>query len=56
MGFIEVRFNIEPMEPARDILIAELSEIGYDSFVEDEDGLKAYIEDSKFDPALTIGK
>jgi len=51
MGFIEVRFNIEPMAPARDILIAELSEIGYDSFVEDEDGLKAYIEGNEFDNA-----
>jgi len=49
MGYVEVRFNIEPMELARDILIAELSEIGYDSFVEDEEGLKAYIEGSDFD-------
>ncbi len=49
MTFMEVKFNIEPIEPARDILMAELSELGYDSFEEDEDGLKAYIEKERFD-------
>lgn len=37
------------MQPASDIIIAELSEIGFESFVENESGLTAYISESKFD-------
>jgi len=50
----EVSFTIDQLEPARDILIAELSLLPYDSFLETEKGLKAYIKEDDFDEkALT---
>ena len=48
MGHIELRFNISPLQPARDILVAELSDLGYEAFEEDEEGLKAYISEGAF--------
>lgn len=45
MNFIELIFTIEPLEPGRDILMAELAEVGFDSFEYTSDGLKAYCED-----------
>lgn len=36
-------FSVEPKEPATEILIAELAEIGFNSFEETESGLLAYI-------------
>ncbi|NND16002.1 MAG: 50S ribosomal protein L11 methyltransferase, partial [Eudoraea sp.] len=44
----EVSFIIHPLEPAREILIAELSLLPYDSFLETERGLKAYIKEADF--------
>lgn len=44
MDYLEFTFSIQPVLPAREILIAELAELGFDSFVESEDGLKAYIQ------------
>lgn len=48
MNTIEVNFTIEPVAPFRDILIAELSELGFESFVEQEKGLSAYVSFSAF--------
>ncbi len=48
MDYIEINFNIEPLIPFRDILIAELAEIGFESFEESENGLLAYIQESIF--------
>lgn len=42
MDYREYRFEISPLFPARDILIAELDEMGFDSFVEEDFGLLAY--------------
>jgi len=47
--YIEVICSVEPINPGVDILIAELSEIGYDSFVETEIGVMAYIKSELFD-------
>ena len=47
-AYREVSFIIDPLEPARDILIAELSLLPYDSFLETEEGLKAYIKEVDF--------
>jgi ribosomal protein L11 methyltransferase len=47
--YIEVKCNVEPIDPGVDILIAELSEIGFDSFVETEIGVLAYIKSELFD-------
>ncbi len=42
MDYREYRFEIKPLFPVRDILIAELGEMGFDSFVEEDFGLLAY--------------
>ena len=42
--YIEYTFKVVPLQPASDILIAELGEAGFESFVENEDGLLAYIQ------------
>ena len=41
--YIEYTFIIEPLQPASDILIAELGEAGFESFVENNQGVLAYI-------------
>jgi ribosomal protein L11 methyltransferase len=45
--YIETRLTLNP--DYNDILMAELAEIGYESFVESNDGLSAYITDTSFD-------
>ena len=62
-AYREVSFSIRPLDPAREILIAELSQLPYESFLETENGLKAYIREADFDIAslqelnvLTFGK
>ncbi len=42
--YIEYTFKVIPREPATDILIAELGEAGFESFVETEEGALAYIK------------
>ncbi|MEX0312899.1 MAG: 50S ribosomal protein L11 methyltransferase [Allomuricauda sp.] len=52
MTYIEYNFRISPIQPATDILIAELGEAGFDSFVENDTGLLAYILKSEWDDAI----
>lgn len=49
--FLEYRFSISPLQPATDILIAELGELGFDSFVETEKGLLAYVKKENWNPS-----
>lgn len=42
--YIEYNFTILPKEPATEILIAELGNVGFESFVENENGVTAYIQ------------
>lgn len=42
--YIEYIFRISPKEPATEILIAELGNVGFESFIENEVGLLAYIQ------------
>ena len=42
--YIEYDFSITPLQPGGDILIAELGEAGFESFVENETGIQAYIQ------------
>ncbi|MFT6502440.1 MAG: ribosomal protein L11 methyltransferase [Crocinitomicaceae bacterium] len=42
MDTLELKINISPKNPWSDILVAELSELGFDSFVDTEEGLLAY--------------
>lgn len=47
MEYLE--FKIKCLDEFQEILIAELAEIGFDSFLENEDGIDAYILKSDFD-------
>jgi ribosomal protein L11 methyltransferase len=49
MEYIELNCTVTPVETGSDILIAFLSELGYESFIETESGLLAYIPKSVFD-------
>ncbi|WP_289644438.1 50S ribosomal protein L11 methyltransferase [Maribacter aestuarii] len=42
--YIEYRFEVSPMEPGGDILIAQLGEIGFESFVQEDEHILAYIQ------------
>lgn len=47
--FLEIDFTINPAEGGRDIMLALLDDLGYDSFEETPKGLKAYILEKDFD-------
>lgn len=42
--YIGYHFSIEPKEPGTEILLAELGELDFESFIEIENGLSAYIQ------------
>ncbi len=42
--YIEYNFTVTPKEPATEILIAELGNVGFESFIENENGVIAYIQ------------
>jgi ribosomal protein L11 methyltransferase len=48
MDYTEVDFAITPLLPAREVLLYELGELGYESFVETKAGLKAYIPTDQY--------
>ena len=48
MNYKEVLFSFKPLQPWGEILIAYLSELPFDSFEYDEDGVKAYIKENDF--------
>jgi len=48
MDYIECRFELAPFEPFHEILIAELAELPFESFVEEDPVVKAYIPESLF--------
>ncbi|WP_296702491.1 50S ribosomal protein L11 methyltransferase [Algoriphagus sp.] len=47
MDYLELKINC--LEDFREILIAELAEIGFNSFLETEEGLDAYAPENEFD-------
>ncbi|MGB0176110.1 MAG: 50S ribosomal protein L11 methyltransferase [Owenweeksia sp.] len=49
--YLVVEFTISPADPGRDVLLANLGLLPYDSFEETPRGLKAYILEQDFDPA-----
>lgn len=51
MTYLEFQFSLSPLQPTSDILVAQLSDIGFESFVELEDGLIAFIAEGAFDKA-----
>lgn len=48
MEYIELDCRVSPTEPGNEIVIAELGEIGFESFVENENGLVAYIQKPEY--------
>lgn len=48
--FIEYTFKVVPKQPGTDILIAQLSELGFESFEETTSGLRAYIRQGDWNP------
>ncbi len=55
MNYIGYEFLIEPLQPASDILIAELGYAGFESFVENESGISAYIQKSDWHKDILEG-
>lgn len=55
LSYLEFKFNIEPLQPASEILVAELGYAGFESFVENEDGITAYIPTEEFDNEILAG-
>ena len=56
MRYIEVYFKIKSLDSAkinsemmREILVAELGILNFESFVNKDDGLQAYIQENAFD-------
>ncbi|WP_276390348.1 50S ribosomal protein L11 methyltransferase [Eudoraea chungangensis] len=41
--YVEYVFKTRPLQPASDILLAELADLGFESFIETKEGLKAYV-------------
>lgn len=50
--YIEYTFKVNPLQPASDILIAELGEAGFESFVENEEGVLAYIQKNDWSESI----
>ncbi len=47
-NYIELSVIVEPKEQGSDILIAQLSELDFESFVESDNGFLAYIQEEQF--------
>jgi ribosomal protein L11 methyltransferase len=45
MNYIEYNFKVHPKHPYTDILVAQLAEIGFESFCETDTGVQAYIQE-----------
>ena len=48
MNYIELSISVEPKELGSDLLIAQLSEIGFESFVDTEKGFSAFIKEDQY--------
>jgi len=50
--YIEYNFTVTPKQPATEILIAELGSVGFESFVENEEGVTAYIQKNDWNASI----
>jgi ribosomal protein L11 methyltransferase len=48
MEYLKFTFSVNPIEPGNEVLIAHLGEVGFESFVENENGFDAFIPKSQF--------
>jgi ribosomal protein L11 methyltransferase len=53
--YVEYDFKVEPQQPWNDVLMAQLGEVGFESFIETEKGVKAYILQSLDSDSLLDG-
>ncbi|WP_026935413.1 50S ribosomal protein L11 methyltransferase [Christiangramia echinicola] len=54
-NYYEFHFTIDPVQPASEILIAELGYLGFESFVENDDGITAYIPEEEYEEDILAG-
>jgi len=47
--YLEFKFKVSPIEPWKDILEAELGEIGFESFADTDEGVDAYVQEENYD-------
>ncbi|MFT6843857.1 MAG: ribosomal protein L11 methyltransferase [Flavobacteriales bacterium] len=52
MDYLEFNFQVSPKQPWTDLLVSQLAEIGFDSFVEQDEGILAYIAQASFKEEL----
>ena len=50
--YIGYNFKVKPLQPATEILIAELGYAGFESFVETEEGVTAYIQKDEWNKGI----
>jgi len=50
--YIEYKFTIRPLQPGTEILIAQLGLVNFESFVETETGVKAYIQKADWNETI----
>jgi ribosomal protein L11 methyltransferase len=50
--YIGYYFKVQPLQPATEILIAELGYAGFESFVETQEGVTAYIQKEEWNDAI----
>ena len=50
--YIEYNFEVTPKEPGTEILIAELGGVGFESFVENDNGVTAYIQKEEWNTTI----
>lgn len=55
MAHAVLSITIRPIEPGREILISDLSDIDVEGFLETEDGVEAYIQESELDMSKVEG-
>ena len=52
MDYLELELKLSPLKPWSEIAIANLAELGFESFVDNSDGIMAYISNELFDKNL----
>ncbi len=52
LNYIEYHFRVSPLQPGTEILLAELGYTPFESFIETEDGLKAYIQSEQWNDGI----
>ncbi|MBG6131023.1 ribosomal protein L11 methyltransferase [Aquimarina sp. EL_43] len=53
--YIGYYFKVSPLQPATEILIAELGYVGFESFVETENGVNAFIQSIEWEESILEG-